>query len=135
MLILEQNYTEAEPAILRAIAYNRNNPKYLNAIGVLNEMKGDHSRALAAYQMAIDADENNGFAWYNMAVILYNQSSLQDAAIAFRNAGAAYIKLADYAKAERALSDIEDLRKLGQNVAHIAKELREALENSTRRKP
>jgi tetratricopeptide (TPR) repeat protein len=134
VLMLDRNFAEAEPAILKAVALDPGNAKFLNALGALNAANGATERALAAYRMAIDADPTDGFAWYNSAVIHFNVGDPTEAADAFYGAGLAYLKTDDYAKAERALSDLRDLAKSGIPVRTQVKTIEDALTNSTRRK-
>ena len=134
VLMLDRNYTGAEPAILKAVALDRSNVKYLNALGALNAAKGANDRALAAYDMAIELDKANGFAWYNTAVIHFNTGNASEAAEAFYGAGLAYIKTRDYAKAERALTDLKDIAKSGIPVQPKIKTIEDALSDLSRRK-
>ena len=133
VLMLDQDYAQAEPAIVKAVALDRSNPKFLNALGAVNAAKGNLDRALAAYKMAVAAESWNGFAWYNSAVIYLNQGNATEAADGFYAAGLAYTKSADYAKAERALDDLRELAKAGQPVSHHIKALQEALAAKARR--
>jgi tetratricopeptide (TPR) repeat protein len=134
LAILERDYAQAEPAILKAVAHDRGNARYLNALGVVNAEKGLPERALAAYRMAIDAEAGNGFAWYNTGVLLINAGNPAEAADAFYGAGLAYIKAGDYAKAERALSELKDLGNAGIPAGPQIKTIEDALSDLTRRK-
>jgi tetratricopeptide (TPR) repeat protein len=134
VLILERDYAAAEPAILKAVALQPGNPRHLDALGAVNGAKGDYDRALAAYNMAVEADRGDGFAWYNMGVIHHNSGSLQDSADAFYGAGMAYLKQRDYARAERALNDLKDLLQAGVPVGKEIGIIEDALAASTRRK-
>ena len=134
VLLLDRDYTAAEPTILKAVALDRRNAKYLNALGAVNAAKGSTDRALAAYRMAIDADPADGFAWYNSAVIHFNAGNPFEAADAFYGAGLASIKVGDYAKAERALGDLRDLAASGIPVQSKIKTIQDALSDLSRRK-
>ncbi|EME72029.1 hypothetical protein H261_00580 [Paramagnetospirillum caucaseum] len=134
VLMLDQDYTQAEPAILKAVALDRGNTRYLNALGAVNAAKGANDRALAAYGMAISADSANGFAWYNSAVIHFNAGHPTEAADAFYGAGLAYLKTGDYAKAERALTDLKDIAQSGVPVQSKIRTIEGALTDLTRRK-
>ena len=134
VLILDRNYAGAEPAILKAVALDRSNAKYLNALGAVNAAKGANDRALAAYGMAISTDSADGFAWYNSAVIHFNAGNPTEAADAFYGAGLAYLKTGDYAKAERVLIDLKDIAKSGIPVQTKVRTIEDALSNLTRRK-
>jgi len=89
---------------------------------------------LAAYRMAIDADPADGFAWYNTAVIHYNAGDPVEAADGFYAAGLAYLKAADFTKAERALGDLKDLSNSGIPVQAKVRTIQDALSDLTRRK-
>ena len=109
VLLLDQDAAGAETAFLLAVAKGGKRPPYLNGVGAAATLRGDAVRALAAYQMAIDADRDDAFAWYNSAVI-HDQARHWDlAADDFYGAGLAYLKAKDYAHAERALNDLRDL--------------------------
>lgn len=132
--MLDGDYAAGEPAILKAVALDRGNARYLNALGAVNAAKGDHARALAAYAMATGADPANGFAWYNSAVIHFNQGNAAEAADGFYGAGLAYLKTGDYAKAERALTDLKDMAKSGVPLQPQIKTIEDALSDLSRRK-
>ncbi len=134
ILMLDRDYTQAEPAIIKAVALDRGNARYLNALGAVNAAKGANDRALAAYDMAISADSANGFAWYNSAVIHHNAGHPTEAADAFYGAGLAYLKTGDTAKAERALTDLKDIAKSGIPVQTKIRTIEGALTDLTRRK-
>jgi Flp pilus assembly protein TadD len=127
LLMLDQNFAQAEPAFIRAVSIDPGNAKFLNGLGAVNAAKGNLDRALAAYEMALAANPANGFAWYNSAVIYYNQGKLAEASDGFYAAGLAYAKNADYAKAERALSDLNDLAKAGVPLAQKISALQNAI--------
>jgi tetratricopeptide (TPR) repeat protein len=132
--MLDRDYATAEPDILKAVALDRGNAGYLNALGAVNAAKGADGRALAAYDMAIAADPANGFAWYNSGVIQFNAGNPLKAADSFAGAGMAYVKAGDYAKAERALADLKDIAKAGYPVQPRIKTIEDALSDLTRRK-
>ena len=134
VLMLDKDYKGAEPAILKAVALDRGDAKYLNALGAVNAEKGATDRALAAYRMAVDADPTDGFAWYNAAVLHYNAGDPTEAADGFYAASLAYLKTADYAKAERALTDLKDIAKSGIPVQAKVQTIEDALSDLTRRK-
>ncbi|CAA6603781.1 conserved exported hypothetical protein [Rhodospirillaceae bacterium LM-1] len=134
VLMLDRDYGRAEPSIIKAVALDRSNPTYLNALGAVNAEKGAYNRALAAYRMAIDASPANGFAWYNTGVLHYNAGQLQEAADAFYGAGLAYLKTGDYGKAERALVELRDLTRANIPVEAEVKTIQDALTDLTRRK-
>jgi len=134
ILMLDQDYSQAEPAILKAVALDRGNARYLNALGAVNAASGATDRALAAYDMAIELDRSNGFAWYNSGVLHFNAGNPAAAADSFYGAGLAYLKTGDAAKAERALTDLRDVAKSGIPVRTRVKTLEDALSDLTRRK-
>ena len=134
VLMLDGDYAQAEPAILKAAALDPGKTGPLNALGAVNAARGATDRALAAYDMAIAADGADGFAWYNSAVIHFNAGHAGEAARSFYGAGMAYLKTGDYAKAERALADLKDLVKAGIPVQTKVKTLEDALSDLSRRK-
>jgi Flp pilus assembly protein TadD len=134
VLLLEKYYERAEPAILKAVALESGNSRYLNALGAVNAEKGAIDKALAAYRMAIAVDSADGFAWYNSGVIHFNVGSPFEAADDFYGAGLAYLKAGDYAKAERALADLKDIGNSGIPVSDKVKTIEDALSDLSRRK-
>jgi len=134
VLMLDKDYGGAEPAILKAVALDSGNSKFLNALGAVNAQKGASDRALAAYRMAIAADSGDGFAWYNSGVLHFNAGRPIEAADSFYGAGLAYLKAGDYAKAERALADLKDINNSGIPVRTKVKAIEEALSDLSRRK-
>jgi tetratricopeptide (TPR) repeat protein len=109
--LLAHDYAAAEPAMIHAVALDRGNALYLDALGAAASAKGNAERAMAAYRMAIEIDKNDGFAWYNTAVIHYNAGRLDNAIEAFRRAGIAYSTKGDMASAARVLADLKSLSK------------------------
>ncbi len=133
MLMQAGDLSGAESVILKAVALDRGNAKYLDALGAVNERKGAGERALAAYRMAIDADPADGFAWYNSAVIEFNTGNPEAAADAFYRAGLAYMKTGNLAEAEQALARLRDLENLGMPVTGKIQSLDGAVADLTRR--
>jgi tetratricopeptide (TPR) repeat protein len=103
------DYAAAEPALIHAVALDSRNSLYLDTLGAISAAKGNTERALAAYQMAIAIDSDDGFAWYNTAVIQYNAGRTDGAIEAFRRAGIAYSSKGDTAGADRVLADLKSL--------------------------
>ena len=134
VLMLEKDFGGAEPAVIKAVALNRSNAQYLNALGAVNAQKGALERALAAYRMAIDADPANGFAWYNTAVIQLDAGQPAEAAEAFYGAGMAYLKAGNYAKAERSLAELKELATAGVPLDKEISTIQDALSDLSRRK-
>jgi len=101
------NYATAEPALIHAVALDSRNSLYLDALGAAAAGHGNAERALAAYGMAITMDKNDGFAWYNSAVIHYNAGRSDSAIEAFRRAGIAYAAKGDMESAAHVLADLK----------------------------
>ena len=99
----------AEAPLLRAVALDARNAKYLNALGYVNGLNNHPERALAAYRMAVKADGADGYALYNIGVQLYNQGDDPGAAEAFYGAGVAYLKIGNYGQAGKALANLKEL--------------------------
>lgn len=134
VLMRDQAFAQAEPAVLKAVALDRSNPGYLNALGVISAEKGAPDRALAAYRMAIDVNPSNGFAYYNSAVIHVRAGQLEQAGDAFYGAGLAYLKAGDPGRAGKALADLKDIAAAGQPVHGEISTLESAISAFTRRK-
>ncbi len=107
--LLAHDYAAAEPAMVHAVALDRGNSLYLDALGAAAAAKGDPERAMAAYRMAIAINKDDGFAWYNTAVIHYNAGRTDRAIEAFRRAGIAYSAKGDMESAARVLADLKSL--------------------------
>lgn len=107
--LMAHNYATAEPALIHAVALDSRNPFYLDALGAASAGRGNAERALAAYGMAITVDKNDGFAWYNSAVIHYNAGRTAAAIEAFRRAGIAYAVKGDMESAANVLADLKAL--------------------------
>ncbi len=131
VLILQRSYASAEPPILKAVALEPGNARYLNGLGALNALRGARDRALAAYRMAIDADSADGFAWYNSGVLYLGANRPRDAADAFYGAGLAYLKTGDTARAEDAARQLEALSRQGVRCDADIAILRNALTQSS----
>ncbi len=133
VLLREREFDRAEPALLRAVALDRTNPLYLDAVGALNGERGETDRALAAYRLAVAADPGDAFAWYNAAVIHYNAGRAEQAAESFAAAGLAYARRGDPGRAEKAEADLRDLARQGVAVDQRIDAIQHALTASTRR--
>ena len=134
VLLLVRDYAAAEPAIIKAVALDRGNVTYLNALGAVNAETGRLDRALAAYRMALTYDPTDGFAWYNSAIINFNTGHSAEAADGFYQAALAYVKTGNAVKAERALSDLKDLGPSEPSVPAKAHAVEDALASLARRK-
>lgn len=104
-----RDYAAAEPAMVHAVALDRGNPLYLDALGAIAAATGNPERAMDAYRMAIALDKDDGFAWYNTAVIHYYAGRTESAIEAFRRAGIAYSAKGDIESAARVLADLKSL--------------------------
>jgi len=104
-----RDYAAAEPAMIHAVALDRGNSLYLDALGAAAAARGNPERAIAAYRMAIALDKDDGFAWYNTAVIHYYAGRTVSAIEAFRRAGFAYSAKGDIESAARVLADLKSL--------------------------
>ncbi len=100
---------EADQSIVQAIAHNPDRDDYYAALGYLNSIRGDSARARAAYQMALDRNPENGFAWYNLAVTDYNAGQFRSATDSFHNAGQFYLRQGRLDRVEQVLSDLRDI--------------------------
>ena len=128
------NLNGADQSIVKAAAMDEKNSAYLNGLGYVNSLRGYNDRALAAYQMAIQRDPANGYAYYNAAVTLQNLGDTEEAADAYYGAGLAYIKTGDYGPATKALTDLKDLARGRTNHSEAIKTLEEALKSLTKGK-
>lgn len=119
--------TAADEAMVRAAALDETNADYLNGLGFVNSLAGNHDRALAAYRIAIERRPANGFAYYNTAVTLFERGDFTAASDAFYGAGLAYIKAGNYGQAGKALEDLRNLADAGLDVADEISILENAL--------
>ncbi len=132
ILIKLDDLNGADQAIVKAAAMDGSNADYLNGLGYVNSLRGNNDRALAAYQIAIQRDPSNGYAYYNTAVTLQNIGDAEEAADAYYGAGLAYIKTGNYGPATKALTDLKDLAKGGVNRSEEIKTLEDALQSLTK---
>jgi Flp pilus assembly protein TadD len=132
ILIKLDDLNGADQAIVKAAALDENNAAYLNGLGYVNSLRGNNDRALAAYQIAIQRDPTNGYAYYNTAVTLQNIGDVEEAADAYYGAGLAYIKTGDYGPATKALTDLKDLATGEINRSEEIKTLEDALKSLTK---
>jgi tetratricopeptide (TPR) repeat protein len=132
ILIKLDDLNGADQAIVKAAAMDENNAAYLNGLGYVNSLRGNNDRALAAYQIAIQRDPANGYAYYNTAVTLQNLGDAEEAADAYYGAGLAYIKTGDYGPATKALTDLKGLVEGEINRSEEIKTLEDALLSLTK---
>lgn len=132
ILIKLDDLSGADNAIVKAAALDETNASYLNGLGYVNSLRGNDERALAAYQIAIQRDPSNGFAYYNTGVTLHNLGNMEQAADAFYGAGLAYIKTGNYGPATKALTDIKELAESGIERTEEIKTLEDALLSLTK---
>jgi len=132
ILIKLDDLDRADQAIVKAAALDDTNAGYLNGLGYVNSLRGNDERALAAYQLAIERDPSNGFAYYNTGVTLHNMGDMEQAADAFYGAGLAYIKTGNYGPATKALTDLKDLAASGSERSEEIKTLEDALKSLTK---
>lgn len=118
---------EAQGFFVKAIAANESNASYYNGLGYAASLAGNDQRALAAYQMAVDKDPANGFAYYNSGVLLFRNGALPEAADAFYGAGLAYAKQGRMAEAHKALTDLRQLAQAGVDTSAEAQQLADTL--------
>jgi len=132
ILIKLNDLTGADQAIVKAAALDETNADYLNGLGYVNSLRGNDDRALAAYQVAIQRDPSNGFAYYNIGVTLHNQGDIEEAADAFYGAGLAYIKTGNYGPATKALNDLKGLAESGLDRTEEIKTIEDSLQSLTK---
>ncbi len=132
ILIKLDDLDGADQAIVKAAALDETNAGYLNGLGYVNSLRGNDDRALAAYQIAIQRDPSNGFAYYNTGVTLQNMGDIEEAADAFYGAGLSYIKTGNYGPATKALTDLKELAKSGVERSEEIKTLEDALLSLTK---
>ena len=127
VFIQRGKFEKADQAIVRAISVDDSQSRYFNTLGYVNSSRGNHDRALAAYEMAVDRDPSNGFAFYNMAVTLFNDENYREAANGFYAAAMAYFKQKRYGETEKALKNLKDLANNGIDVRENAELIEKAL--------
>lgn len=113
MLLKLDRAQEAEAAMIRAVALDSGNARYLDGLGHVNALAGRPDRALAAYRMAIEVDHADGFAWYNSGVLLLADGQRNQAADAFYGAGLAYLKKREFGMAGKSLTALKELQDRG----------------------
>lgn len=104
---------EADKSLVTAVARDSTKAKYFNALGYVNSLANNYERARAAYEMAIERDPRDGYAYYNLAVIMFNKGELKEAGDAFYGAGLAYIDMKDYGQALKALDELRGILRDG----------------------
>lgn len=127
MLLKLDRAPEAEQAMIRAVALDGGNARYLDGLGHVNALAGRAERALAAYAMAIEHDSADGFAWYNSGVLLLAGERGREAGDAFYGAGLAYLKRGDYGMAAKSLAALRDLHGRGQDLGREISTIESAL--------
>ncbi len=128
-----QDLDQADRSIVQAIAISDSSASYLNGLGYVNSIQGNFERALAAYQMALERDPRNGYAYYNMGVTLYNLGDIEASGDAFYGAGLAYLSSGNYGQAEKALNDLMSLAADGIQLTEEVDTLSGAIEDLTRK--
>jgi tetratricopeptide (TPR) repeat protein len=118
----------ADSAIVKAVALDGKSSDYLNGLGYVNSLRGNHERALAAYRLALQSDPANGYAYYNIGVTLFNLGDMEEAADAFYGSGLAYLKSGNFGQVEKSLADLKELAKQGLPVLKEIDILNNALE-------
>ncbi|NQU58234.1 MAG: tetratricopeptide repeat protein, partial [Rhodospirillales bacterium] len=132
ILIKLDDLDGADQAMVKAAAFDEGNTEYLNGLGYVNSLRGNDDRALQAYEMAIQRDPANGFAYYNTGVTRQNLGDLEEAADYYYGAGIAYIKTEKYGPATKALTDLKELAKSGIDRSEEIKTLEDALLSLTK---
>lgn len=127
ILIKLNNFAKAEESILNAIAFDKNNADYFNGLGFLNSLRGNHERALAAYQMALDIDPTNGYSLYNMGVTFYNANNLYAAREYIYQASQIYLQKSKYGQVVKALADLKEISSMGVDATKEISDLEIAL--------
>lgn len=117
---------DADQSLVQAIAHNPDSDSYYAALGYINSVRGDPARARAAYEMALKSNQENGFAWYNLAVSDYNAGHYRDATEQFFSAGKFYLKQGRVDRVEQVLLDLKDLQQ--QKRSRQAKEYVDTLQ-------
>lgn len=102
-------FDEADKNLISAIARNKGNVDYYNALAYVNSRKGDTDRTRAAYEKVIQLDPNQPFAWYNLAVLNFNNGNYQKSLNAFANAGNIYKQQKRQEQVNRVIGDLQDL--------------------------
>jgi tetratricopeptide (TPR) repeat protein len=132
ILIKLKALDRADGAMVKAVALNGKSTDYLNGLGFVNSLRGNHERALAAYRLALQSDPESGYAYYNIGVTMFNLGDMEAAADAFYGAGLAYLKSRNFGQVEKALTDLQELAKRGMHVTKEIDILKNALEELSR---
>ena len=129
ILIKLNDLPGADDSMLRAVALNSTKAEYYNGLGYLNSLRGNHERALAAYQMALDLEPANGYALYNMGVTFHNLDDVPAAREYLVKAARSYMDAKDYGQAAKALADLKEHAPAGDPAAAEIAALETSLAN------
>ena len=104
-----QDVPRAHDDFIKAIALDDGNPAYRDGLAIACTQGGQVDNALAAYRMAIALDPDDGFAWYNTGILEFNAGHAEEAVVAFRRAGAAYLSNGDKDRAGQAADRLREI--------------------------
>lgn len=107
-----KRYDEAKQALLRAIHYNESRSDYYNALANVGFSMGDSGMAEAALKKSIKIDENQPYAFYNLAISKYNNEMYDDSLRYFTKSALLYKKTKQYEKVSKVIGDIADMKEV-----------------------
>ena len=111
--IKKNNLDEAESNLIKTLKINNKNIIYFNALGYTYSLKENSEKALAAYQMALDINPDNGFANYNMAIEFYNLGQYENSIEKYYQAGNSYAKEGERGKLLMVINNLDLLENEG----------------------
>lgn len=79
-------YEQALPHIETAARFAGREPDYQMQLGFVRYLIGDDTGAITAFNQALAIDSNNAEGWFNLAMVLFGQSSFAEAEDCFRRA-------------------------------------------------
>lgn len=101
---------EADARIVTVIARAGENAEYYETLANISLRRGLNDRARAALEKVIRIDATRPYPWYNLAVMDFNAGQHSAALDGFVTAVKRYIERGQWARAERIIQEIDELR-------------------------
>ena len=120
----ENNFLQAEKALLTILNLDRKNAAAYNLVGILYAKQKEYSNALECFTAAFNLEENAS-SLHNLGMVYFNLEQYEKASISFKQA----LEL-DNQSAIRHIEYAKVLERLGRN-----KEMLEALEKAAELEP
>ncbi len=101
---------DADASIVSVIARAGENAEYYETLANISLRRGLTDRARAALEKIIRIDATRPYPWYNLAVMDFNAGQYNAALDGFVTAARRYIDRGQWARAERIIQEIDELR-------------------------